>query len=140
MMVLPSYFSGNSNTPKIFKLPLHALFRTEFVSIFLGLFLNCRKRFADITVTSAPVSYNHSDDMPLQEILRKGLLVVFIASIFKTLILHTVSSKCVYVRHSLRGVVVPVTSLNGCSSAGGIQWRCIHLESLGGLAVVPPVL
>lgn len=70
-----------------------------------------------MTETSAPVSYNHSDEILWQETLTKGLLEIFIsltlmiAATLKNVLLAQFSLELLYVRYSLRESVVPVTSL-----------------------------
>ena len=68
-----------------------------------------------MTDTSAPVSYNQSEETFLQITLTKGLLDKFIAlmlSIELTKSLFVLFSlDLLYVRCTLRGAVAPVTSL-----------------------------
>ena len=70
-----------------------------------------------MTDTSAPVSYNQSEDKLLQITVTKGLLDKFIALTFciakmENFLFAVVSLDLLHVRCALRGAVAPVTSLN----------------------------
>ena len=73
-----------------------------------------------MTDTSAPVSYNQSEEILLQITLTKGLFDKFIALMLSMELTESlfvlISLDLLHVRCTLRGAVAPVTSLNSRSN------------------------